>query len=147
MKRFLVVLALAAVAGATYVATAPGGQKAGPTAKQFTALKKQVAGLSKQLKALKKDEGVVKQLSLAEAGVLVDCIAKIVPVAEFGDAQGQTYGYSYTDSQAQSSFATALDWTTSSDTKATWLPTSDSACVTDVNGTGLRHLSALSRAR
>ncbi len=41
MKRFLIVLALVAVAGATYVATAPapGSQTAGPTAAQFRALK------------------------------------------------------------------------------------------------------------
>ena len=50
MKRFVLVLALVAVAGATYVATAPGSQTAGPTAKQFKALKRQVAGLQKKVK-------------------------------------------------------------------------------------------------
>ena len=49
--RFLAVLAVAAVAGVTYVAAAPGGQTAAPTARQFAALKKQLSKLSKKVKA------------------------------------------------------------------------------------------------
>ncbi len=49
MKRFLVVLAAASVMSAAVVAAAPGGQKAVPTPRQFTALQKQVAGLSKRV--------------------------------------------------------------------------------------------------
>jgi hypothetical protein len=52
MKRFLMLVGVAVVAAAMYVAAAPGSQQAsGPTAKQFKALKAQVASLSKKLKA------------------------------------------------------------------------------------------------
>ena len=48
---------VAVVAGAMYVAASPASrQAAAPSARQFAALKKQVAGLSKTLKALTKDE-------------------------------------------------------------------------------------------
>jgi hypothetical protein len=51
MRQFLMLLGVAAVAGAMYVAAASGSQRsAGPTAKQFKALKTQVAALSKRLK-------------------------------------------------------------------------------------------------
>ena len=50
MKRFMLVLALVAVAGATYVATSSGSQTAGPTAKQFRALKKTVNHLKTEIK-------------------------------------------------------------------------------------------------
>ena len=53
MKRFLMLVAVAAVAGAMYVAASPASQQSkGPTLKQFTALKKQVATLSKKLKTI-----------------------------------------------------------------------------------------------
>jgi hypothetical protein len=61
MKRFLMLVGVAAVAGAMYVAAAPGSRQASPpTARQFAALKKQVSSLSTKLKALKKDEKDVK---------------------------------------------------------------------------------------
>lgn len=147
MKRFLAVLAFAAVAGAMYVAAAPGGRATSPTPKQYKALKKQVNVLSKQLAALKKDEAGVKSLALAEAGAIIDCIAKEVPINEFGDAQGKTYGYAYTDSSQTPGFSTALDLTSSSDPNATWIPTSDSTCVSEVNAAGLKHFPALAHAR
>lgn len=54
MRQFLMLVGVAAVAGAMYVAAASGSQQsAGPTAKQFNALKKQVATLSKTLKLVK----------------------------------------------------------------------------------------------
>ena len=57
MKRFLMLVAVAAVAGAMYVAASPASQQAkGPTLKQFNALKKQVATLSKQVKTIVKPE-------------------------------------------------------------------------------------------
>jgi hypothetical protein len=52
MSRFLLVLAIAAVAGFFYVTAAPGGMQSGPTPKQFAALKKQVAVLNKKVKNL-----------------------------------------------------------------------------------------------
>jgi hypothetical protein len=58
MKRFLTLLAVAAIAGAMYVAAAPGGMRsAGPTAKQFKALKASVTKLQKQVKTLKTEAG------------------------------------------------------------------------------------------
>jgi hypothetical protein len=56
MKRFLMFVGVAAVAGAMYVAAASGSQQSsGPTAKQFKALKTQVAALSKKLKTTQTD--------------------------------------------------------------------------------------------
>ena len=56
MKRFLMLMGVAAVAGAMYVAAASGSQQSsGPTAKQFKALKTQVAALSKKLKTTQTD--------------------------------------------------------------------------------------------
>jgi hypothetical protein len=52
MQRFLIVLAVAAVAGFFYVTAAPGSMQAGPTLQQFTALKKQVTVLNKKVKSL-----------------------------------------------------------------------------------------------
>jgi hypothetical protein len=56
MKRFLMLVAVAAVAGAMYVAASPASQQSrGPTLKQFNALKKQVTTLSKTLKVVKSE--------------------------------------------------------------------------------------------
>jgi hypothetical protein len=74
MKRFLMLVGVAAVAGAMYVAAAPGSRQAtAPTARQFTALKNQVAGLSKNLKALKKDEAQVKLAAVAAVEYIGAC--------------------------------------------------------------------------
>src|SRR3954471_23110777 len=57
MKRFLMLVAVAAIAGAMYVAASPASQQSrGPTLKQFNALKKQVATLSKEVKTVVKPE-------------------------------------------------------------------------------------------
>jgi hypothetical protein len=51
MKRFLLLVGVAVVAAAMYVAASPASQQSsGPTAKQFKALKAQVATLSKKVK-------------------------------------------------------------------------------------------------
>ena len=55
MKRFLMLVGVAVVAAAMYVAASPASQQAGPTAKQFAALKKQVAALSKKVKSTQTD--------------------------------------------------------------------------------------------
>jgi hypothetical protein len=53
MKRFLMLVGVAAVAAAMYVAASPASQQSrGPTLKQFNALKKQVATLNKKLKTV-----------------------------------------------------------------------------------------------
>ena len=146
MKRFLLVLALVAVAGATYVATAPGSQTAaGPTAAQFRALKKAVAGLKKQVKG-------VKALAHAEATLLTDCMASSAPITRRGDWQNAptpTFGYSYSDPSMNGGTPfpeTALDVTTPDDPTAMWITGGGSKCGADV-GTALRKVGRLAGIR
>src|SRR5881227_2913087 len=109
MKRFLMLVGVAVVAAAMYVAASPASQQAaGPSAKQFNALKKQVAGLSKKLKTTKAEAD-------AAVGFIATCLvsqnAGVWGVSEFGDGQAGTFGYSYTDSPtANPTFVTALDF-------------------------------------
>lgn len=152
MKRFLLVLALVAVAGATYVATAPGSQTAaGPTARQFNALKRQVAALKKQVGALKTQVGEVKDLAVQEGTLVFDCMAHSLPIDQFGDlANPATYGYSYTDPTVNGGspfLTTGLDVTTPDDPGALWVTGGDSACNTDINGPALRKLARLTGIR
>jgi hypothetical protein len=145
MKRFVLVLALVGVAGATYVATAPGSQTAGPSGSQFKALKKQVA-------KLQKDEANVKSLAVAEAGLLIDCMAHSVPIKPFGDFQNTpaTFGYSYSDPSINSGtpFAqTALNITANDDQDALWITGGTPSCGTDLNGASLRKVARLAGVR
>jgi len=56
MKRFLMLVGVAVVAAAMYVAASPASQQSrGPTLKQFNALKKQVATLNKTLKSVRSE--------------------------------------------------------------------------------------------
>ena len=143
MKRFLMLVAVAAVAGAIYVAAAPGSQEAapGPTAKQFAALKRQEASLSKSLKALKKDEGKVKSAAGDAVGFIADCFVKagFVPVSQFGDTS-DTYGFVY---QAAPSGAmtnrTALDLDASS-TPQILLQSIDPSCVSTTGAASLAQI-------
>lgn len=74
MRRFLMLVGVAAVAGAMYVAAAPGSRQAtAPTARQFAALKKQVAVLNTKLKALTKDEKNVKTAAVAAVAYIGAC--------------------------------------------------------------------------
>jgi hypothetical protein len=52
MQRFLIVLAVAAVAAFFYVTAAPGAMQSGPTLKQFAALQKQVKLLNTKVKSM-----------------------------------------------------------------------------------------------
>lgn len=142
MKRFLMLIGVAAVAGAMYVAAASGSQQAkAPTAKQFNALKKQVASLSKTLKA-------VKTVAAAEATVLNACDAGAAPIDDFGDGVNATptEGYEYSPTSAANTsntfLTTALDIAPSSDTGAGWFPFGTSSCGTLLNTSGLRHAAA-----
>jgi hypothetical protein len=137
MKRFLLVLALVAVAGATYVATAPGSQTAAPTARQFAALKKQVA-------KLQKDEKKVKGVAYAAGAIILDCMAHSVPIKQFGDPGG-TYGYAYTDASMTPGLRTALDLTTNNDASGLWITYGTSKCGTDINAS-LRKVSRFAAA-
>lgn len=140
MKRFLMLVGVAVVAAAMYVAASPASQQSkGPTAKQFAALKKQVAAQGKSLKQ-------VKTLAVAEAQLLVACSNDgAIPIDQFGDPVGGTEGYIYsTDGTTASngSFAleTALDAAQPSDPSAIFFMGGDSTCATAVSG--LRHNAA-----
>ena len=93
MKRFLMLVEVAAVAGAMYVAASPASQQSsGPTAKPFKALKAQVATLSKNLKSTKLEADVA-------LGIIADCYLTVgtstantngLGVSQFGNS---TTGY------------------------------------------------------
>jgi hypothetical protein len=148
MKRFLMLVAVAVVAGAMYVAAAPGSrQAAAPTAKQFNALKKQVASLSKSLKALKKDEAEVKTGTIAAVDYIGGCFLdsngniENLAVNEFGTTSaGFLFGApGSSDSAAARS---ALDIDTSGSPRA-YIQAVTPACVTN---TALTHASGHSGA-
>jgi hypothetical protein len=126
MKRFLMLVGVAVVAAAMYVAAGSASQRsAGPTAKQFAALKKQVASLSKSLKTVKAEaqdaDGFVRScLISANSGVL--------PINQFGDPAG-TFGYSYTADGNTFTDTTALDVDLSQPFNGVYLQGVDSACV------------------
>ncbi len=126
MKRFLMLVGVAAVAAAMYVAASPASQQSrGPTARQFNALKREVATLSKNLKATKTEADAV--VSFIQ-GCLISTNAGALPVSDFGDPQG-TFGYWYTDNGTDYFNTTALDIDTSS-TPGGFLQLVDPSCVT-----------------
>jgi hypothetical protein len=134
MKRFLMLVGVAVVAGAMYVAAAPGSRQAtGPTARQFAALKKQVATLSKSVKTLKKEEAQVKLAAVAAVeyigGCFLDSNGNIqnLQVNDFGTtATGFYFGAAGTAGTATRS---ALDVDTSGSPLA-YLQEVTPACVT-----------------
>ena len=129
MKRFLMLVAVAAVAGAMYVAASPASQQSrGPTLKQFNALKKQVATLSKQLKT------VVKPEADAAVAIIGACYLKdngngtasflVMPVSRLGNSgAGYLFGSSGVNAPT-----TALDEVTSS--PQAYLQEVDPQCAT-----------------
>jgi len=140
MKRFLMLVGVAVVAAAMYVAASPASQQSsGPTLKQFNALKAKVASLSKSEKALKK--------------VVTDCVQVAVPINQFGDpdgslsgtAQGYDYGAgTFPGTVAPTGFTTGLDVTAPTDAGAAWFVGAKgsaigSVCATDLGETALRH--------
>jgi hypothetical protein len=140
MKRLLMLVGVAVVAAAMYVAAAPGSQQAkGPSAKQFSSLKKQVASLSKTVSA-------VKKVAAAEAKLLTDCMSIAVPVDQFGNPTGSPgEGYQYilpSSSTTVPVLTTALDVSDSTDTGAVWFVGGQAACGTDLSASSLRQASA-----
>jgi hypothetical protein len=134
---------VAAVAGAMYVAAAPGSQQAsGPTAKQFNVLKKQVATLSKSLKTVKSEAN-------AAFGFIGACLVSVnsgvLPINLFGDptgtvtgtAQGYHYGTGADPTvTTNDQYATALSLDSSSPFQGVYVQGVDPSCVTT---SGLRH--------
>jgi hypothetical protein len=137
VRRFLMLVSVAVVAAAMYVAASSASQASkGPTAKQFSALKKQVAGLSKQVK-------VLTAANKAVVGVLAACIQGAVPIADFGDPNG-TFGYHWVDSTNGEILTTALDVTSPSDPNALWITgsTGSNACQTTLGSFALHRAAA-----
>jgi outer membrane murein-binding lipoprotein Lpp len=132
MKRFLMLVGVAVVAAAMYVAASPASQQAsGPTAKQFKALKAQVTSLSKKLKSTKAEADAAVGFI---ATCLVDPSAGVWGVSEFGDGQAGTFGYWYTDDGTNYSNVTALDFDGSTNPQS-FLQAVNPSCV----GPALKH--------
>jgi hypothetical protein len=138
MKRFLTLLAVAAIAGAMYVAAAPGGlRSAGPTAKQFKALKASVTKLQKQVKTLKTEAGAA--LAIEEL-----CIMHApVGVSQLGtSSSGYLFGPPQTTTPVAASATSALNLAPSSPQYRLFaLNTSQADCVTLAN-TASTHAAA-----
>ena len=140
MKRFLTLLAVAAIAGAMYVAAAPGGlRSAGPTAKQFKALKASVTKLQKQVKTLKTEAGAalaIEELCIMHAPVGVSQLGTSSSGYLFGPPQ--TTGGGVVNASATS----ALNLAPSTPQYRLFaLNTSQSDCVTLAN-TASTHAAA-----
>jgi hypothetical protein len=138
MKRFLTLLAVAAIAGAMYVAAAPGGMRsAGPTAKQFKALKASVTKLQKQVKTLKTEAGA----ALAIEGL---CIMHApVGVSQLGtSSSGYLFGPPPTSGTTSAVPTSALNLAPSTPQYRLFaLNTSQADCVTIAN-TASTHAAA-----
>ena len=144
MKRFLMLVGVAAVAAAMYVAAAPGSQQAAsPTARQFSALKKQVATLSKTVKTLKAGEKSAKSEADAAVAFIGGCLisqgAGALGVTQFG---GPTDGFLF-GSSVTNSPRTALDGD-ASPTPGAFLQAVDPTCIT---AGGLKGLARASGSR
>jgi hypothetical protein len=146
MRRFSMLIAVAVVAGAMYVAASPASRQASaPTARQFKALQKQVKTLSKTVKGL-------KTAVTTETKLLTACVKFAIPINQFGNPQptdtstpeGYEYGkgpFGTTGATPTSEFyTTGLDVTTTTDTGAVWFIGGDASCGALVNPTtALRH--------
>jgi hypothetical protein len=137
MKRFFAALAVAAVAGATYAAAAPGGQRTVPTAKQFTALRQEVASLKQKvrqqggtIKTLQSQVGTqattlttvqgqlttVQTTATGDAAFIANCLeaAGTLGISQYG-IPSEGSGYLGTNDNGSTLFlTTALDIDTSS---------------------------------
>ncbi len=135
MKRFLMLVGVAVVAAAMYVAASPASQQSrGPTLKQFNALKKQVATLNKKLKAVTTEAD-------AAVGIIGTCYLhqnsdgtvgfNFMPVSQFGNSSS---GFLFGTTAAATSTRSALDVNASS--PQAYLQEMDPQCATV---SGLRH--------
>jgi hypothetical protein len=134
MKRLLMLLGVAVVAAAMYVAASPASQQAkGPTAKQFRALEKKVTALGKSLKSVKAEAdaavGIIGACYLNVSGSTVTF--KVMPVSQVGSTQS---GFLFGSSSATALPRTALDIQAAG--PQAYLQEVDPTCAT---ATGLRH--------
>ena len=112
MKGFALLVGAIAGAALLYVTTAVGGQQAGPSRAEFTALKKQVA-------TLKKDD-------LAIQAVLNGCFTGAVPVAQYADYENRA-------ADGSTSVSTGLDVVATGDTPQVYLLDVGQACASVIN--------------
>jgi hypothetical protein len=149
MKRFLMLVGVAVVAAAMYVAAGTASQQSkGVSVAKFNALEKKVTTLSKTLKQ-------VKAAAADADGFIRSCLLSanggVLPINQFGDPAG-TFGYQYYDG-TQTIDTTALDLDLSSPFQGVYLQGVDSACVGSPAGhrlaarTGAGHLSLLQGER
>jgi hypothetical protein len=145
MRRFLMVLAVAVLAGAVYVAASPGAQQAGPTAKQFKALEKKVAKLQKQVKTVQTDANDVA------AFVLVCVMKQPVGVDSLGTStDGYLFGPPQTAPNPVTATATSALGVAASGTTPQYqmyvVNTSNPGCVNAVSSaatlSAVRHVAA-----
>lgn len=133
MKRFLMLVGVAVVAAAMYVAASPASQQAkGPTAKQFKALKAQVATLAKKLKTTQSNLNSL-------AAVYLHCsLHSEIGINQRGS--NSTVGYEFSDGVNPEAPTTALDLATSGTPNYVVTPfnSADAACQPLV-GLALRH--------
>ena len=134
MNRFLMLVGVAAVAGAMYAAAASGSQQSvGVTAQQFAALKRQVATLSRKVNTAQKDVNAV-------AFAYAHCsLHSKIGIDLRGDPSGG-YGYAFSPDGINSSFTTGLDLDTSGSPTYVITPfnNADSGCRSLV-GIAARH--------
>ena len=149
MKRFLMLVGVAVVAAAMYVAAAPGSQQKakGPTAKQFNALKKQVATLSKTLKTVKAEaadaDGFVETCLLSTG-------SGVAPVNQFGTTtDGFLFGppQTATGGAVTATTRTALDVDSSTPFTGAYLQAVDPTCITSSSSSATVHAQARSGSR
>jgi len=107
MNRLLAVFAAALVAVAVYAVAAPASEQA-VTPKQFAALSKKVKNIQTELAAFE------------------NCITQAVPVAQYGDLNGN-YGYLYETSTGSEIFTTGLDIADS--TSSTYVLITNAQCA------------------
>ena len=112
MKGFALLVGAIAGAALLYVTTAVGGQQAGPSRAEFTALKKQVA-------TLKRDD-------LAIQTVLNACFTGAVPAASLG-------GYEYRAGDGTTVIASALHIAQTGETPSVYLLDVGQACASVLN--------------
>jgi len=129
MKRFLTLLGIAAVAGAMYVAAAPGGLRSTPTPAEWKALTAKVTKLQRQVTNVRKEAD-------AALGVEALCIMrKPVGIDQVGDTtSGYLFGPSQTAPDAVTATASgALNLAPSTETSPQYrlfeLNTSQRICV------------------
>lgn len=124
------VLALVVVAGAVYVAASPGAQEAGPTAKQFAALKKTVTKLQKQVKTAENNANTA-------LGFVLECVAKNPVAVDSVGSSTDGYLFGAPDGGASATATTALNLAATTETSPQYrmyvVNASDTDCVNAVN--------------